>query len=103
MAMQDTGISLKAVMAELQALKAQRTADQAKIAALEASRQRGPTPPRCKVSEKGCVTFGGGRMRRMGATYYATEWQTILDNADMIRKFIEANKAVLSYKDADKA
>jgi len=96
------GISLKAVEARLAAMEAQLSAKDKRIAELEASRQRGPTPPRCKVSEKGCVTFSGGRMRRMGATYYATEWQTILDSADLIRRFIEANKAVLSYKDSDK-
>ena len=93
------GISLQQVMAELQALKLERTNDKAKIAELEAKATRGPTPVRCKVTDKGCVMVLGGRIRKFGMTYYASEWQNVLDNVDMIKKFIADNKAVLSYKE----
>jgi hypothetical protein len=102
MAMTNTsGISLQAVQARLAALEATIATKDAKIAELEAKNARGPTPVRCKVSEKGCVMVLGGRIRKFGMTYYASEWQNVLDNADMIRKFIEDNKALLSFKDKD--
>jgi hypothetical protein len=102
MAMQNTvGVSLQQVMAELQALKSERAGDKAKIAELEAKQKRGPTPVRCKVSEKGCVMVLGGKIRKYGMTYYASEWQNVIDNIEMIKKFIADNKSVLSFKDAD--
>jgi hypothetical protein len=100
MAMNNTaGVSLNAVQARLAALEAQLASKDAKIAELEAKSTRGPTPVRCKVTEKGCVMVLGGRIRKFGMTYYASEWQNVIDNVDMIKKFIADNKALLSYKD----
>lgn len=50
-----------------------------------------------KVSEKGAVSlYGNGRFP---VTMYAEQWLKVLDQAETIRAFIEANKASLSWKD----
>jgi hypothetical protein len=48
-----------------------------------------------KVSEKGCVSVFGGNIRKFGATFYAAEWQSILDHADDLRQFIKANDKLI--------
>jgi hypothetical protein len=49
-----------------------------------------------KVSEKGCVSIYGMNMR--GIHLYASQWLKILDHAEAIRQFIEANRAKLAWK-----
>lgn len=49
---------------------------------------------RCKVSEKGCLSVFASGLRRMGATFYAQEWEVLLANVDKIRAAIaEGDKA----------
>jgi hypothetical protein len=49
-----------------------------------------------KVSEKGALSLYG--MGRFPVTLYAAQWLRLLDAADQVREFIEANKAKLSWK-----
>lgn len=51
-----------------------------------------------KVSEKGGVSLYGVNSR-WPITMYANQWLRVLDKADEIRKFIDANKAALSTKE----
>ena len=55
---------------------------------------------RIKVSEKGCLTLGGGRIRRFGCTLYITEWETIVQHIDEIKAFVKANDHLFSRKSA---
>jgi hypothetical protein len=52
---------------------------------------------RLKVSEKGAVSIYG--MGRFPVTLYKEQWLKLLDMADEIRKFIDANKTRLKAKD----
>lgn len=49
-----------------------------------------------KVSEKGAVSLIG--MGRFPVTLYAQQWVKVLAQSEAILKFIEANKANLSFK-----
>jgi hypothetical protein len=49
-----------------------------------------------KISEKGAVSLYG--MGRFPVTLYSQQWVKVLDNADEIRAFINANRAKLSVK-----
>lgn len=81
-------------VSEIDALKAMVADLQAK---LEAKTKANPV--RFKISEPNkCLQMFGGRLRRFGVTLYASEWQTILDNADTIKLTIEANKDKLAWK-----
>lgn len=51
-----------------------------------------------KVSEKGAVSLYG--MGRFPITLYAESWIKVLDKAQEIREFIEANKSSLKFKEA---
>jgi hypothetical protein len=51
-----------------------------------------------KVSEKGAVSFYGAG--RFPVTLYASQWETVLAKADIIREFITANHDQLSHKPA---
>ena len=66
-----------------------------KIAELEGKLAK-KTTLTLKVSEKGAVSlYGTGRFP---ISLYAGTWLKVLDMADDIRAFIEANKAQLSWK-----
>jgi hypothetical protein len=52
---------------------------------------------RLKVSEKGAVSIYG--MGRFPVTLYKEQWLKLLQMADEIRAFIDANKAQLKSKD----
>ena len=67
----------------------------ARIAQLEAQVQRKSTLT-LKVSPKGAVSLYG--LGRFPLTIFAQQWIKVLDMADDIRAFIEANKDQLSYK-----
>jgi hypothetical protein len=73
--------------AELERLRAEN-------AALKAS-SRGSL--RLQVSAKGGVSLYG--IRRFPITFYADEWETLLDMSDDIRKYIRENEASLKRKD----
>jgi hypothetical protein len=55
---------------------------------------------RLKVSEKGCVSLYG--LNRMPTTLYMEQWERLLNHADTIREFIEANRHKLATSE-DKA
>ena len=50
-----------------------------------------------KVSDKGCVCIMG--IRRFPISLYPQELASILDREQDLRKFVEVNKARLSFKD----
>jgi hypothetical protein len=52
---------------------------------------------RLKVSEKGAVSIYG--MGRFPVTLYKEQWLRLLEMADEIRAFIDANKTQLKSKD----
>lgn len=49
-----------------------------------------------KVSEKGAVSLYG--INRLPVTLYKAQWARILDNSEMIRKFIQENESQLATK-----
>lgn len=52
-----------------------------------------------KLSDKRAITIRGkGLSGRFGCTNYAQGWLTLLDHADEIRAFIEANRDALAWK-----
>lgn len=57
-------------------------------------------PLTMKVSEKGALSIYGLHSR-FPVTLYSQQWTRLLNHADTIRSFIEANKATLATKDAD--
>ena len=67
----------------------------AQVAALQAQAAKRSTLA-LKVSEKGAVSLYG--LGRFPLTLYSAQWQRVLDMADDIRAFIEANKDRLSTK-----
>lgn len=69
----------------------------AQALAANAAAQRN-RPLTMKVSaNKGALSVYG--LGRFPVTLYAEQWGRLLDNADAIRAFIEANKASLASKD----
>ena len=57
----------------------------------QANKARGVT---VRVTESGGIGIFGGRLRKFGASFYATEWHTILSNIDQVRTLIEAQLAL---------
>lgn len=51
----------------------------------------------CKVTEKGGLSVYG--LGRFPVTLYRGQWERLLGEVDMIKAFIEANKALLSVKE----
>ena len=88
------------ILAKLAKIEAENAQLKANNAALTA-KVNTPRSVNIKVTEKGCVSITGGRLRRMGAVFYATEWHTILSAADEIKAFIKSN--ALSASDEIKA
>jgi hypothetical protein len=62
----------------------------------EALKSKGGRERRLKVSEKGGVSVYG--IRRFPITFYADEWDTLLDMSDEIRAFIRENEASLKRR-----
>lgn len=75
--------------AELQRLKVEN-------AKLRAEKEK-PKGISMKVSAKGAISVYG--MGRFPVTLYASQWERILDMADNMKLFIEANEADLVRKD----
>ncbi len=50
-----------------------------------------------KVSEKGAVSVYG--MGKWPVTLYAGQWERLLENAQEIRDYIEANRGLLAVKE----
>ena len=82
-------------MTELEALKAQLAAANAKIEAMKADRQAKLT---CKVSEKGAVSVYG--LGKWPVTLYLSQWEAFLPfvKSGAVERFIEANRSELSVK-----
>jgi len=82
-------------------LEDQTAALQAELAKLRAEnaalKERPAQRVTLKVSEKGCVSLYG--LGRFPVALYASQWLALLDHADPIRAFIEANKAKLAWKE----
>ena len=51
-----------------------------------------------KISEKGCVSVYG--LGRFPVTLYSTQWESLLNRSQDIRKFIADNKTTLDSKAA---
>ncbi len=65
-------------------------------AKLEAKGEKEAPPLSCKVSSKGAVSVYG--LQRFPVTLYRSQWLRLLDFADEIRTFIEANGESLTDK-----
>ena len=68
----------------------------AQLAALEAKQQRTGSMS-FKVSDKGGVSVYG--LGRFPVTLYYEQWIKLLDRAQELRDFLEANKSKLKLKD----
>jgi hypothetical protein len=75
------------MLAELEKLKAENAA----------LKSRSGRPVSMKVSEKGGLSVYG--LGRFPVTLYQEQWLKLLDLADEIRAFIQANQAVLKKKE----
>jgi hypothetical protein len=75
------------MLAELEKLKAENAA----------LKSRSGRPVSMKVSEKGGLSVYG--LGRFPVTLYQEQWLKLLDLADEIRSFIQANQAVLKKKE----
>ena len=62
----------------------------------EALKAKGARGLSLRVSEKGGVSLYG--LRRFPVTFYADEWEKLLDMADDIRRFVGENEAKLKRK-----
>lgn len=67
------------------------------IAALTGMKQASERKITLKVTEKGGVSMYG--LGRFPVTLYGSQWDKLLANADAVRDFITANRALLSTKD----
>jgi hypothetical protein len=75
------------MLAELEKLKAENAA----------LKSRSGRPVSMKVSEKGGLSVYG--LGRFPVTLYQEQWLKLLDLAEEIRSFIQANQAVLKKKE----
>jgi hypothetical protein len=57
-----------------------------------------PVPPRLKVSDKGCLHFGGCHHRQFGLTLYVSEVEYLYSIREHVERFIQANNGKLSRK-----
>lgn len=74
-------------------LRAELARVKAENEALKAKEKRGI---RLQVSQKGAVSLYG--IRRFPLTFYADEWETVLELGDQIRAFIAEHEAELKRK-----
>lgn len=89
----DNGVSLKAMLAQNEAMAK-------KLAELEAAlAAKGQRKGTLKVSEKGAISIYG--FRRMPITLYLQEMEALLKMEPEIRAFIKANDAKLSKGKAE--
>lgn len=87
----DNGVSLKAMMAQNEALAK-------KLAELEAAlASKGKRSMSFKVGEKGNLCIYG--LQRFPFSFYRQQIEAILDNADAIRAFIKTNSDKLTSKE----
>jgi len=63
-----------------------------------ASKNWHPNPPRLKVSEKGCVHFGGCHNKQFGLTLYVSTVEYLFSIRDEVEAFIRANNGKLARK-----
>ena len=57
-----------------------------------------PTPPRLKVSAKGCLHFGGCHNKQFGLTLYVSAVEYLYSIRDDVEAFIRANNGKLARK-----
>lgn len=81
-------------VSELEMLRAQLAAAQAKIDSLKAAGQRKLT---CKVSEKGALCVYG--LGRFPVTLYRGQWERLIEHVPVIREFIADHADQLSVKE----
>jgi hypothetical protein len=62
----------------------------------EALKAKGGRERRLQVSEKGGVSVYG--IRRFPITFYADEWEILLDMSDEIRRFMRAHESELKRR-----
>ena len=79
-------------MSEEDDLRAELERLRAKIEAIDANKER----IRLQVSVKGALSLYG--IRRFPVTFYADEWETILEKSGEIRRFIAEHPADLKRK-----
>ena len=73
-----------------------------RISELEQQLQgRKPSALEYRVSDKGAVSIY--RLGRFPVTLYYEQWVKLLDHAEELRAFLEANKSKLKLKDRDQA
>lgn len=80
-------------MSDVEELKAQLEALKKEN---EDLKSRSSAPPTLRVSAKGAVSLYG--LGRFPVTLYKEQWLKLLDQADDIRKFIDAHSAELKTK-----
>jgi len=66
--------------------------------ALKAQTRAKPGQFTIRVSQKGAVSVYG--LGRFPVTLYQEQWRRLLDHADEIREFIEANESQLKRKES---
>lgn len=81
-------------LSEIEALKAQLAAAQAKIADMAKAQERAI---KLKVSEKGALSLYG--LGRFPVTLYRGQWERLLAHKSDIEAFIRANDRLLSVKE----
>ena len=86
--LQDISVGNDQIMAELARLRAENEA-------LKAAKPKGKLT--LKITDKGGISLYG--MGRFPVTLYAGQWLKVLDIAQQIKDFIEANKSALAWKD----
>lgn len=69
------------------------------LAELEALKKAQAAKFKLKVSEKGALSVYG--LQRFPVSLYREQWEAILENAEVIRDFIEANSDRLKTKGQD--
>ena len=69
----------------------------AQLAALKAKEERGSSGLTFKVSDKGGISVYG--LGRFPVTLYYEQWVRLLDKAQELREFLEANKGKLKMKE----
>jgi hypothetical protein len=86
-----------AILANGKATAAGKPSYEELLAQVEALKKAQQASIKLKVSEKGAVSLYG--LGRFPISLYVSQWERVLDAAEDIRAFLEANKDRLSTKD----
>jgi hypothetical protein len=63
-----------------------------------ANRSWHPSPPRLKVSQKGCIHLGGCHNKQFGLTLYVSTVEYLFSIREQVESFIRANNGRLARK-----